>query len=83
MADDGVIIPENLPEHFSARRQEPCLEDFLGTCSLKKAKRIVEQQLIEQAMAHSGGNRSRAAELLEISYPSLLQKLRELRISRA
>lgn len=83
LADDGVIIPENLPEHFSARRQEPCLEDFLGTCSLKKAKRIVEQQLIEQAMAHSGGNRSRAAELLEISYPSLLQKLRELRISRA
>jgi two-component system response regulator AtoC len=47
------------------------------TLSLKKASRELEQNLIRRALNRTGGNRSQAAALLEISYPSLLQKIKE------
>ena len=37
----------------------------------------MESALIGRALQATGGNKSRAAELLEISYPSLLAKIRE------
>ncbi len=45
--------------------------------SLKQAKRYWEKDLITRALEKTGGNRSRAAELLEISFPSLLGKIKE------
>ena len=45
--------------------------------SLKEAKKIWEKSLIGQALEATGGNRSRAAELLELSFPSLLSKIKE------
>jgi two-component system response regulator AtoC len=45
--------------------------------SLKKACKDLEKTLIARALNRTGGNRSRAAVLLEISYPSLLQKIKE------
>jgi two-component system response regulator AtoC len=50
---------------------------MLGTFSLKQAKRIVEKQLISRALEASNGNKSMAARMLEISYPSLLAKIKE------
>jgi len=47
------------------------------TISLKKATKDLERVLIAKALNRSGGNRSRAAELLEVSYPSLLNKIKE------
>jgi len=47
------------------------------TLSLKKASRDLEKILINKALNRTGGNRSKAAALLEISYPSLLQKIKE------
>ncbi len=47
------------------------------TISLKKAVKELERVLIAKALNRSGGNKSRAAELLEISYPSLLNKIKE------
>jgi len=38
----------------------------------------VAQQIIEQALRHTGGNRSRAAKLLGISRPTLLNRMRKL-----
>jgi DNA-binding NtrC family response regulator len=37
----------------------------------------MERTLIEQALKQTGGNRTQAAKLLEISRPILLAKIRE------
>ncbi len=52
-----------------------CFEEQTGF-SLKKAKRIWEKNLISRALAATGGNRSRAAQMLELSFPSLLNKIK-------
>ena len=38
---------------------------------------IMERRLIQRAMEHTGGNKTKAAQLLELSYPALLAKLKE------
>ena len=38
---------------------------------------IMEHRLIRRAMAHTGGNKTKAAQLRELSYPALLGKLKE------
>ena len=48
--------------------------------SLKVAQKMIEKQLITKALEFTGGNRTRAAELLEISHPSLLTKMKAYNI---
>lgn len=56
----------------------PCAEEGLFSgYSLKQAKVVWEKNLIEKTLQECNGNRSRASELLEISYPSLLNKIKE------
>jgi len=45
--------------------------------SIKKAERSMEHDLIRKALARTGGNRTHAARLLEISHRALLYKLKE------
>jgi two-component system response regulator AtoC len=45
--------------------------------SIKQAQRQLEARLISRALARCGGNKSRAAVLLAISYPSLLSKIKQ------
>ncbi|QQG65909.1 sigma-54-dependent transcriptional regulator [Desulfobulbus oligotrophicus] len=77
VADKNVVLPENLPAVFGIHRQDRRLDDVLGTFSIKQAQRIMERSLITRALEATGGNKSRAAGLLEISYPSLLSKIKE------
>jgi two-component system response regulator AtoC len=49
--------------------------------SLKTARMHLEKEFIEKALAETGGNRTRAARLLEISHPSLLNKMKQYHIS--
>jgi len=51
-----------------------------GLYSIKKTVKIIEDKLITKALQKTGGNKSRAAKLLEISYPSLLSKIEEYNI---
>jgi len=76
-ADKSVILPEDLPDSFGAINQGRRLDDILGTVSLKKGRKVMEKKLINRVLGITGGNKSRAAELLEISYPSLLAKIKE------
>jgi len=55
--------------------------DLSGALSIKRAARRVEEELIRQALARTGGNRTRAAELLEISHRALLYKIKEYGVS--
>src|SRR5262249_34749177 len=48
-----------------------------GDLSIRRAARRAEEALIRRALARTGGNRTRAAELLEISHRALLYKIKE------
>jgi two-component system response regulator AtoC len=78
LAEGEVITPEDLPSDILAAAG-PSIPEVMdqGTLSLKKASRELEKALIMKALNRTGGNRSHAALLLEISYPSLLQKIKE------
>jgi two-component system response regulator AtoC len=45
--------------------------------SLKRARQLFEAQLIRRALGRTGGNRTHAAKLLEISHRALLYKLKD------
>jgi two-component system response regulator AtoC len=49
---------------------------------VKRAFRALEEQLIRDALERTGGNRTRAAELLDLSYRALLYKVKEYGIDR-
>ena len=76
-AEDNKIAAENLPQFFDSPRQGRRIDDLLGTSSLKKAQKILEERLIGRTLETTEGNKSRAARMLEISYPSLLAKIKE------
>ncbi len=81
LAEERLIQPDNLPEMLAGHGQGHPLDMLLGISSIKKGRQLVEQWLISRAMEATGGNKSRAAELLEISYPSLLSKLKDAAIT--
>jgi len=45
--------------------------------SIKKTTRMVEEELIRKALTATGGNRTNAAKILEISHRALLYKIKE------
>ena len=49
--------------------------------SVKKNCKALEKRLIQRALAETGGNKTRAAKLLEISIPALLYKIKEYKVS--
>jgi two-component system response regulator AtoC len=77
-----AITLECLPSDIRVSdRDEPILQVEEETMSLKKASKALERTLIIRALNRTGGNRSQAAQVLEISYPSLLQKIKEYGLS--
>lgn len=77
VAEKRVILPEDLPDTFGVRQNGRRLDDFFGGFSVKQAQKAMETSLIGRALQATGGNKSKAAELLELSYPSLLSKIKE------
>jgi len=83
LAESDRVLPENLPEKiWSARadatpgaRGAPAPESV--NFSLKRAMRELEELYIKTALRRTRGNRTRAAEILEISQRALLYKIKE------
>ncbi len=48
-----------------------------GELSIKKTTRLIEEELIRKALQTTGGNRTNAAKILEISHRALLYKIKE------
>ncbi|MBZ0121105.1 MAG: sigma-54 dependent transcriptional regulator [Sandaracinaceae bacterium] len=76
LADTDMIRAEDLPERL--RDPDP-IRALLSTdeLSIKKAMRFVEETLIRKALDKTGGNRTQASKLLEISHRALLYKLKD------
>jgi two-component system response regulator AtoC len=81
LADGPVIREEDLPEMVRSPPPSPQPSRLQGTLSIKRETRALEEQLIRAALERTGGNRTRAAELLELSYRALLYKIKEYGIS--
>ena len=79
---DGPSI--DLPFLASVMKLEETTSDSapdLDALSIKKATRVLEQDLIRRALVATSGNRTNAAKLLEISHRALLYKMKEYGIS--
>ncbi|MFZ4856209.1 MAG: sigma-54-dependent transcriptional regulator [Desulfuromonadaceae bacterium] len=78
LCDGGRITPACLPSSIRLV-DEPRLFESTGTenLSIKKAEDTIERELIRKALDKTGGNRTQAAKILEISHRSLLYKLKE------
>jgi two-component system response regulator AtoC len=71
------VREEDLPEAVRAPAPASSPPDAGGDLSVKRAARALEESLIRRALERTGGNRTRAAELLELSYRALLYKIKE------
>ena len=77
MAESDLVRVEALSPNLNAKPRNRRLDDLLGTLSIKKGRRLLEKRLIRRALEATKGNKSKAADILEISYPSLLAKIKE------
>jgi len=77
LAQGKKIGVDCLPSELRGERA-PWKKDIWGEeISIKKANRMLEEELIRKALKRTRGNRSQAAKILEISHPSLLSKIKE------
>jgi two-component system response regulator AtoC len=87
LCEGPAIHVASLPERFApaaARTPAPvgaAPADEDADLSIKRAARRAEESLIRRALLMTGGNRTRAAELLEISHRALLYKIKEYGIN--
>jgi len=80
LCEGPEVREEDLPDELRAPRA-PAAAPPDGDLSVKRAIRAVEEQLIRAALERTGGNRTRAAELLDLSYRALLYKIKEYGIA--
>ena len=77
LADGDRITLRELPEAVTTPRTAAPTSHASGDFSMRRARRRFESDLIQRALDATGGNRTRAARLLEISYRALLYKIKE------
>ena len=81
MAEGRRIEPEALPER-TRTRAEAVGETFamkfpVEDLSVKRAGRALEREFILRALEQTGGNRTHAAKLLDLSHRALLYKIKD------
>ncbi|MBN2493545.1 MAG: sigma-54-dependent Fis family transcriptional regulator [Deltaproteobacteria bacterium] len=77
LCDGEQITPELLTDKVRQAPPPTLSQLAAGQLSIKKTVRAIEEELIRRALAETGGNRTRAARLLEISHRTLLYKLKD------
>jgi two-component system response regulator AtoC len=75
LAEGDTIGVEGLPMHIQGH--EGPGGAIPSGISIKKNAREMETRLIKEALTKTGGNRVRAARMLEISHKALLYKLKD------
>ncbi|CAN5681194.1 sigma-54 dependent transcriptional regulator [soil metagenome] len=80
LCDEDMLGVADLPERIRDALDPVQVQLATGELSVKKTVAAVEQILIRRALQKTKGNRTRAAELLEISHRALLYKIKDYRI---
>ncbi len=81
LAEGDLIVAVDLPERVREARDPIQMQLQSGELSVKKTTRIIEEILIRRALQKTKGNRTRAAELLEISHRALLYKIKDYEVT--
>jgi two-component system response regulator AtoC len=82
LAESDLITKEDLPERIREADDPVQAQLASGELSIKKTVRAIEEILIRRALEKTKGNRTRAAEVLEISHRALLYKIKDYQIDR-
>jgi two-component system response regulator AtoC len=82
LAESDLITKEDLPERIREADDAVQAQLASGELSIKKTVRAIEEILIRRALEKTKGNRTRAAEVLEISHRALLYKIKDYQIDR-
>lgn len=79
LADSAELQPKDLGLHADTREATAFGFDLSGTLNeaAERAVRMVERQKIADALAQCDGNKTRAAEVLAVSYKTLLTKIKD------
>lgn len=72
LSENGEIGIKNLPSYLNDSNAIPEDMELLGNCSLKEIERVH----IERVLSRTNGNKSRAAEILQISRTTLREKIK-------
>ena len=80
LAEETILLPENFPPELGIISGTDEMDDLLKGPSLKAAQKVLEKKLITRALTATRGNRTKASQLLEISHPSLLSKIKAYNI---
>ena len=80
LAEKDTIGADDLPERVREAKDPVQLHLTSGELSIKKTARVIEEILIRRALTKTKGNRTRAAEVLEISHRALLYKIKDYHI---
>ena len=77
LAEGDVIVVTDLPERMREPHDPVAASLSTGELSIKKTARFMEETLIRRALEQTGGNRTAASKLLEISHRALLYKIKD------
>jgi len=80
LSESDVLDEGDLPDRL--REPDPVQAVLAtGELSIKKTQRYIEETLIRKALEETGGNRTRASKLLELSHRALLYKIKDYGIT--
>jgi two-component system response regulator AtoC len=81
LAESEVLQMTDLPERVLDALDPVQVHLASGELSIKRTAAAIEQILIRRALQKTKGNRTRAADLLEISHRALLYKIKDYKIT--
>ncbi len=80
LSEGDQIVAADLPERVREAQDPVQMQLASGELSVKKTMRVIEEILIRRALQKTKGNRTKAAELLEISHRALLYKIKDYQV---
>jgi len=81
LSEADLLLAADLPERIREARDPVQVQLASGELSIKKTTRVIEETLIRRALQKTKGNRTRAAEVLELSHRALLYKIKDYKIT--
>jgi two-component system response regulator AtoC len=81
LSEGDLIVAADLPDRIREARDPMQVQLASGELSIKKTTRVIEEMLIRRALQKTKGNRTRAAEVLELSHRALLYKIKDYKIT--